>query len=89
MDENDKDKGRKDVARLQRRRLRLGALLFRLHYYMLAPEDVAANIYRRAPDMYVRVDGASVALVNGADCTVVTLDEAIDWCKAELEGVPR
>jgi len=78
-----------DPARLQRRRLRLGALLFRLRYYMLAPEDVAANVYRHGPAVYVRVDGAFVTLVDARNSTVVTIDEAIEWCKAELEHASR
>ncbi len=78
-----------DVARLQRRRLRLGALLFRLRYYMLAPADVAANIYRRSPDDYIQVDGAAATLVSARGSTILTIDEAIDWCKEKLKDAPR
>jgi hypothetical protein len=72
----------------RRRRLRLGALLFRLGYYMQAPEDIAAAIYRRSPDTYVQVVGTTVHLVAGNRDEVVDIEEAIVRCKAALNGAP-
>lgn len=70
----------------QRRVLRLGALLFRLKYYMQAPDDIAAHIYRLTPDTYVQVVGDAARLVHGDQEDVVSLDEAIARCKAALAG---
>jgi hypothetical protein len=70
----------------RRRRLRLGALLFRLGYYMQAPDDIAAAIYRYSPDTYVQVVGTTVRLVAGNRDEVVDIEEAIARCKAALNG---
>jgi hypothetical protein len=70
----------------RRRRLRLGALLFRLGYYMQAPDDIAAAIYRYGPDTYVQVVGPTVRLVAGNREEVVDMEEAIARCKAALNG---
>ena len=72
----------------RRRRLRLGALLFRLGYYMQAPDDIAAAIYRYSPDTYVQVVGTMVRLVAGQHEVIVDLEEAIVCCKAALTGAP-
>jgi hypothetical protein len=72
----------------RRRRLRLGALLFRLGYYMQAPDDIAAAIYRYSPDTYVQVMGTTVRLVAGRREEIVDLEEAIARCKAALNGAP-
>jgi hypothetical protein len=73
---------------VRRRRLRLGALLFRLGYYMQAPDDIAAAIYRYSPDTYVQVVGTTVRLVSGERDEVVDIEEAITRCKAALNGAP-
>ncbi len=73
---------------LRRRRLRLGALLFQLHYYMQAPADVAANIYRRDATTYVHVVGTSVQLVRDGTVETLDLDAAIVRCKEALAGAP-
>jgi hypothetical protein len=78
------EKPRNDHDR--RRRLRLGALLFRLGYYMQAPDDIAAAIYRYSPDTYVQVVGPTVRLVAGPREEVVDIEEAIARCKAALNG---
>jgi hypothetical protein len=70
----------------RRRRLRLGALLFRLGYYMQAPDDIAAAIYRYSPDTYVQVVGTTVRLVAGQREEIVDMEEAITRCKAALNG---
>ena len=70
----------------RRRRLRLGALLFRLGYYMQAPDDIAAAIYRYSPDTYVQVVGTTVRLVAGQREEIVDIEEAITRCKAALNG---
>ena len=72
----------------RRRKLRLGALLFRLGYYMQAPDDIAADIYRHSPGTYVQVAGTTVRLVAGNREEVVDLEEAIARCKAALQGAP-
>jgi hypothetical protein len=69
-----------------RRRLRLGALLFRLGYYMRAPEDIAAAIYRHSPDTYVQVVDTTVRLVAGQREEIVDMEEAIARCKVALNG---
>jgi hypothetical protein len=74
--------------RQQRRRLRLGALLFQLRYYMQAPADIAANLYRYSADTYVQVDGNAVRFVDGDAVETLDLDAAIDRCKAALQGAP-
>jgi hypothetical protein len=70
----------------RRRRLRLGALLFRLGYYMQAPDDIAAAIYRYSPDTYVQVVDTTVRLVAGRREEIVDMEEAIARCKAALNG---
>jgi hypothetical protein len=70
----------------RRRRLRLGALLFRLGYYMQAPDDITAAIYRYSPDTYVQVVGTTVRLVAGPREEIVDIEEAIARCKAALNG---
>ena len=70
----------------RRRRLRLGALLFRHGYYMQAPDDIAAAIYRYSPDTYVQVVGTTVRLVAGPREEIVDMEEAIARCKAALNG---
>jgi hypothetical protein len=72
----------------RRRRLRLGALLFRLRYYMQAPDDIAADIYRHGLDTYAQVVGERVRLVDGDREETMDLEEAIARCKAALDGVP-
>jgi hypothetical protein len=80
--------GKLNTDYFHRRRLRLGALLFRLGYYMQAPDDIAAHIYRHSPDTYVQVVGTTVRLVAGNREEVVDLEEAIARCKAALKGAP-
>ena len=70
-----------DDAKARRQRLRIGALLFRLEYYMRAPEDIAAGIYRLTADCYVRVEGDGATFVSNGVEETVTLDEAIAQCK--------
>ncbi len=72
----------------RRRVLRLGALLFRLRYYMQAPADIAAHMYRRGPDTYARLVGDTVWLVDGGRVEDVGLEEAIARCKEALDGAP-
>ncbi len=73
-----------DADRYRRRRLRLGALLFRLRYFMQDPADIAANIYRHGPQTYAQLTGDEVRLVDGDQVETLTLDAAIAWCKAAL-----
>ena len=68
--------------------LRLGALLFQLKYYMQAPADIAAHIYRRGPQTYVQVAGDTVRLVDGERVETLSLDAAIARCKAALADAP-
>ena len=75
-----------DESVYRRRRLRLGALLFRLRYYMQAPDDIAANIYRYGPDTYAQAVGERIRLVHGEHEETVSLEEAIARCKAALDG---
>lgn len=75
-------------TRHQRRVLRLGALLFRLKYYMQTPSDIAAHVYRLGPDTYVQVVGNAARLVDGERVETVSLDAAIARCKAALKGAP-
>ena len=77
-----------DVDRLRRRRLRLGALLFQLQYYMQAPADIAAAIYRCDASTYVQVVGASVRFVKDGEVETVDLETAIARCKEALAGAP-
>jgi hypothetical protein len=77
-----------EADRLRRRRLRLGALLFQLQYYMQAPADIAATIYRRDATTYVQVMGTSVQLVKDGDVETVDLETAIARCKEALGGTP-
>jgi len=70
----------------RRRRLRLGALLFRLRYYMQAPDDIAADTYRFSPDTYVQVVGEQVRLAQGGREEIMGLEDAIARCKAALGG---
>ncbi len=77
-----------DESLYRRRRLRLGALLFQLRYYMQAPDDIAGDIYRYGPDTYVQVVGERVRLVKGDREEIVDLEEAIVRCKAALGGAP-
>ena len=72
--------------RYRRRRLRLGALLFRLGYHMQASDDIAAAIYRYSPDTYVQVVDTTVRLVAGRREEIVDIEEAIARCKAALNG---
>lgn len=72
----------------RRRRLRLGALLFRLRYYMQTPGDIAADIYRRDRDTYAQVVDERVRLVDGEREEILDLEEAIARCKAALDGPP-
>jgi len=78
-----------DESLYRRRRLRLGALLFRLRYYMQAPDDIAADIYRYGPGAYAQVVGERVRLVRDGHEETVSLEEAIARCKATLDGVPQ
>ncbi len=78
-----------DESLYHRRRLRLGALLFRLRYYMQTPDDIAADIYRYSPDTYAQVVGERVRLVRGGRTETVSLEEAIARCKAALERSSR
>ncbi len=77
-----------DESLYRRRRLRLGALLFRLRYYMQAPEDIASDIYRYSSDTFVQVTGEEARLVCGDREEIVSLEEAIAHCKAALDGAP-
>ncbi len=72
----------------RRRRLRLGALLFQLRYYMQAPDDIAADIYRYGSDTYVQVVGEEARFVEGDHAETLTLEDAIARCKAALGGAP-
>lgn len=74
--------------RYQRRRLRLGALLFQLRYYMQAPEDIAADVYRRGPHTYAQIIGERVLLVDGDRQETIPLEEAIARCKEAIGGAP-
>ncbi len=76
-----------DADRYRRRRLRLGALLFRLRYFMQDPADIAANIYRHDPHTFAQLIGDEVRLVAGDQVETLTLDAAIAWCKAALTKV--
>ncbi len=76
-----------DADRYRRRRLRLGALLFRLRYFMQDPTDIAANIYRHGPHTFAQLIGDEVRLVDGDRVETITLDAAIAWCKAALTTV--
>ena len=74
----------------RRRRLRLGALLFQLRYYMQTPDDIAADIYRYGPATYVQVVGVGVeaCFVDRDHAETLSLEEAIARCKAALGGAP-
>jgi hypothetical protein len=75
-----------DESVYRRRRLRLGALLFRLRYYMQTPDDIVADIYRYGPGAYAQVVGERVRLVRDGHEETVSLEEAIARCKAALDG---
>ena len=72
--------------RYRRAVLRLGALLFRLRYYMQTPDDIADHTYRFSPDTYVRVVDETAHLVEGDHAEIVPLAEAIARAKAALGG---
>lgn len=73
-----------DPARHRRLRLRLGALLFRLRYYMQTPHDIAAAIYRFDDDTYLRVEDDDVHVVTSGREQVISLEAAIERCKKAL-----
>lgn len=77
-----------DEDQRRRWRLRLGALLFRLKYYMQRPEDIAADIYRYDDRTYVQAYGEHVALVAGDRCELLSYPQAIERCKEALAGQP-
>ena len=77
-----------DEALYRRRRLRLGALLFQLRYYMQTPGDIAADIYRYDADIYIQVTDKRVRLVAGSQEETMDIEEAIARCKVALEGAP-
>ena len=78
-----------DESFYRRRRLRLGALLFRLCYYMQTPDDIVADIYRYGPGAYAQVVGERVCLVRDGHEETVSLEEAIARCKATLDGASQ
>ena len=77
-----------DEGQRRRWRLRLGALLFRLEYYMQRPEDIAAGIYRYDNRTYVQAHEAHVALVAGGHRELLSYPQAIERCKEALAGQP-
>jgi hypothetical protein len=77
-----------DADRLRRRRLRLGALLFQLQYYMQAPADIADAIYLRDAATYVQVAGTTIRFVQDGEVETLDLETAIDRCKEALVGAP-
>lgn len=79
---------RGDEDQRRRWRLRLGALLFRLKYYMQQPEDIAAGIYRYDERTYAQALDEQVTLVSGDHSELLSYPQAIERCKEALAGQP-
>lgn len=77
-----------DEDQHRRWRLRLGALLFRLEYYMQRADDIAAAIYRYDDHTYVQAHDEHVVLVSGDYCELLSYPQAIERCKEALAGQP-
>ena len=78
-----------DVYR--RRRLRLGALLYQLHYYAVLDcrdEEGQICLYRRDPLRSVAAARSGVRLACGDTIEVLDLEAAIARCKEALSGQP-
>ena len=72
-------------ARRRRRVLRLGALLFRLRYYMADPEDIRVHCYRLSADAYAQLLPNDWVLVAGdGRAERLDLEAAIALCQAAL-----
>ena len=72
-------------ARRRRRVLRLGALLFRLRYYMADPEDVRTHHYRFSANAYAHLLPEDGVLVVGDGLSErLDLEAAIALCQAAL-----
>ena len=77
--------------RNRRRHLRLGALLYRLHYYADPTQRDAEGqiaLYRHEAGPYVEVSSAGVRLVSGGADELLDLDGAIARCREALDGQP-
>jgi hypothetical protein len=75
----------------RRRRLRLGALLYRLQYYAIPDhrdDEGQITLYRHDPAHSVEVARDTVRLVGGAIVEELNLEAAIDRCKEALRGQP-
>lgn len=75
----------------RRRRLRLGALLYRLQYYAIPDHrdsEGQITLYRHDPRHSVEVVGDVIRLVSGAGVEVMDLEAAIARCKEALRGQP-
>lgn len=77
-----------DEGQRRRWRLRLGALLFRLEYYMQRADDIAAGIYRYDDRTYVQAHDEYVAFVSGDHSESLNYPQAIARCKEALAGGP-
>jgi hypothetical protein len=75
----------------QRRRLRLGALLFRLRYYAVIDhrdEEGRITLYQHDPRRSVEIAGSAVRLITDDHVEVLDLEAAIVRCKEALLGQP-
>ncbi len=78
-----------DVYR--RRRLRLGALLYQLHYYAVSDQrdhEGQILLYRHDALQSVQVAGSAIRLVAGDAVEILDLEAAIARCKEALLGQP-
>ncbi|HZS87273.1 MAG TPA: hypothetical protein VFE42_07280 [Chloroflexota bacterium] len=75
----------------RRRRLRLGALLYRLHYFAVPEQRDAEgriSLYRHDARRYVTVTPSGVRLVSGGVEETLDLEAAIARCQEALGGQP-
>jgi hypothetical protein len=73
----------------ERRRLRLGALLYQLRYYAdptLLDGQGRIMLYRYDQVRHVEVLDSTVRFIHGNAIDVIDLEEAILRCKAALAG---
>ncbi|MGH2346277.1 MAG: hypothetical protein ACRDG4_13710 [Chloroflexota bacterium] len=75
----------------QRRRLRLGALLYQLRYYAVSDQrdkEGRIALYQHDPRRSVEIAGATVRLITGDQVEVLDIEAAIVRCKDALLGRP-
>jgi hypothetical protein len=79
------------AERHRRRRLRLGALLYRLQYYAVPDHRDAQGqitLYRRDAGHWVEVTASGVRLVGDGVVETLDLEAAIVRCQEALAGQP-